>query len=100
MDTLIYGGGTKTILLRMKRRFKIYISFVENIKDNYEKLPVSGLKSLNKCHFTHTQTIACCGQNHLNTRSFLRFLDSSRDKEHNDAQFLQIEVSMLSYSLC
>ena len=43
MDTLIYGDVTKTILLRMKRRFQIYISFVENIIDNYEKLPQSGL---------------------------------------------------------
>ena len=51
MDTLIYGDGTKTILLRMKRRFQIYISVVENIKDNYKKLPESGLKCLNKCRF-------------------------------------------------
>ena len=35
----------------MKQRFQIYISFVENIKDNYEKLPESGLKCLNKCRF-------------------------------------------------
>ena len=35
----------------MKRRFQIYISFVETIKDNYEKLPESGLKRLNKCGF-------------------------------------------------
>ena len=35
----------------MKRRFQIYISLVENIKDNYEKLPESGLKRLNKCCF-------------------------------------------------
>ena len=46
MDTLIYRDGTKTILLRMKRRFQIYISFVENSKDNNEKLPESGLKRL------------------------------------------------------
>ena len=51
MDTLIYGDGTKIILLRMKRRFQIYIRFVENIKDNCEKLPESGLKCLNKCRF-------------------------------------------------
>ena len=51
MDNLIYGDGTKTILLRMKRRFQIYVSFVENIKDNYEKLLESGLKCLNKCRF-------------------------------------------------
>ena len=51
MDTLIYGDGTKTILLRMKRRFQIYISFVENIKDIYDKRPESGLKRLNKCRF-------------------------------------------------
>ena len=51
MDTLIYGDGTKIILLRMKRRFQIYISFVENIKDNYKKVPESGLKCLNKCRF-------------------------------------------------
>ena len=53
MDTLIYGDETKTILLRMKRRFQIYLRFVEHIKDNYEKLPESGLKHLNECHFTH-----------------------------------------------
>ena len=35
----------------MKWRFQIYISFVENIKDNYENLPGSGLKRLNKCRF-------------------------------------------------
>ena len=35
----------------MKRRFQIYISFVENIMDNYDKLPESGLKHLNKCRF-------------------------------------------------
>ena len=51
MDTLIYGDGTKTILLRMKWQFKVYISFLENIKDNYEKLPETGLKHLNKCRF-------------------------------------------------
>ena len=51
MNTLIYGDGTSTILLRMKRRFKIYIRFVENIKDNYEKQPESDLKCLNKCRF-------------------------------------------------
>ena len=51
MDTLIYGDGTKTILLRMKRQFQIYISFVENIKDIYDKRPESGLKCLNKCCF-------------------------------------------------
>ena len=58
MDTLIYGDGTKTILLRLKRKFQIYISLVENIQDNYETLPESGLKCLNKCGFTHSQTIA------------------------------------------
>ena len=41
----------KIILLRMKRRFQIYISFAENIKDNSEKQPESGLKRLNKCRF-------------------------------------------------
>ena len=40
-----------TILLRMKRQFQIYISFVENIKDKYKKLLESGLKCLNKYHF-------------------------------------------------
>ena len=35
----------------MKRRFQIYISFAENIKDNSEKLAESGLKRLNKCRF-------------------------------------------------
>ena len=47
----MYGDETKTILLRMKRRFQIYLRFVENIKDKYEKLPESGLKHLNKCRF-------------------------------------------------
>ena len=43
----------------MKLRFQIYLSFVENIKDNYEKQPESGLKRLNKYHFyTLAQTIA------------------------------------------
>ena len=51
MDTLIYRDGTKTTVLRMKQRFQIYIRFVENIKDNYEKLLKSGLKCLNKFHF-------------------------------------------------
>ena len=51
MDTLIYGDGTKTILLKMNWRFQIYISIVENIRDNYEKLPESGLKRLNKYRF-------------------------------------------------
>ena len=45
MDTLIYRDGKRTILLRMKRRFQMYIGFVENIKDNYEKQPESGLKA-------------------------------------------------------
>ena len=35
----------------MKRRFQIYISVVETIKDNYEKLLESGLKCLNKWRF-------------------------------------------------
>ena len=35
----------------MKQQFQIYISFAENIKDNYKKLPESGLKRLNKCRF-------------------------------------------------
>ena len=51
MDTLIYGDGTRTILLKMKRRFQIYLSFIENIKDNYKQQPESGLKRLNKCRF-------------------------------------------------
>ena len=51
MDTLIYGDGTKTLLLRMKWLFQIYISFVENIRDSHEKLPESGLKCLNKYRF-------------------------------------------------
>ena len=64
MDTLIYGDGTKTIVLRMKRRFQIYIGVVENIKDNYEKLPESGLKCLNKCLFTNSRTIARVRRKH------------------------------------
>ena len=51
MDNLIHGDGTKTILLRMEWRFQTYLGFVENIKDNYEKLPESDLKCLNKCLF-------------------------------------------------
>ena len=94
MDTLIYGDGTKIILLRMKRRFQIYISFVENIKDNCEKLPESGLKCLNKCRFKHLRTIAHSARKHRIQDQLLRFLDSSRDEEHDDAQFLQIGVSM------
>ena len=35
----------------MKRQFQIYIRFVENIKDNYKKLPESGLKRLNEYRF-------------------------------------------------
>ena len=35
----------------MKQRFQIYINFVENIMDNYEKLPENSLKHLNKCCF-------------------------------------------------
>ena len=41
MDALIYGDGTKTILLRMKWKFQIYIKFIENTKDMYGKLPES-----------------------------------------------------------
>ena len=33
-------------------------------------------------------------QKHWNRRSIQRFLDFSHDKEHDDAQFLQIEVSI------
>ena len=62
--------------------------------DNYEKLPESGLKRLNKCRFTHTRTIARCGQKHWNTRSTRRFLESSRDTKYDDIQFLKIGVSM------
>ena len=36
----------------------MYIGFVENIKDNYEKQPESGLKRLNKCRF-YTLTNNC-----------------------------------------
>ena len=57
-------GWDKTILLRLKRQFQIYISLVENIKDNYETLPESGLKRLNKCGFTHSRTIAGDGRKH------------------------------------
>ena len=64
MDTLIYRDGTRTILLRMKWRFQIYLSFVENIKDNYEKQLESGLKCLNKCRFYMLVTIARGGQIH------------------------------------
>ena len=101
MDTLIYGDGTRTILLGMKQRFQIYIyiyiyiyiSFVENIKDNYEKQPESGLKCLNKCRF-YTLVNRSWRANTLEYEIDSRFLDTSRYKEHNDAQFLQVGVSM------
>ena len=48
---IILWDGTKTILLRMKRRFQIYTSFVENVKDSYKKRPESVLKCLSKYHF-------------------------------------------------
>ena len=51
MDTLIYGDETRTILLRMKRLFQIYLIFIENINNNYEQQPESGSKCLNKCRF-------------------------------------------------
>ena len=60
MDTLIYGDGTRIILLRMKWRFQLYISFVETIKDNYEKQPESGLKHLNKyCFYMLVSNCSC-----------------------------------------
>ena len=57
------------------------ISFFENIKDNYEKLPESGT---NCAIFKHLRTIVCSRQKHGNIRSTQRFLDSSCDKEHGD----------------
>ena len=48
----------------MKRRFQIYIGFVENIMDNYEKLPESGLKRLNKCSFYTYANNCLLGRKH------------------------------------
>ena len=41
----------------------------------------------------HEQSLVA-GENIRIRDRLLRFLDSSRDKEHDDAQFLQIGVSM------
>ena len=72
-----------------------YISFVENIKDNYEKLPESGLKCLNKCRFYTLVNNHSWRVKTLEYKIDSRFLDFSHDKEHDDAQFLQIGVSMV-----
>ena len=85
----------------MKRRFQIYKSFVENIKDNYEKLLESGLKSLNKCRF---YTLA-------NNRSWrpntLEYEIDSQDfwtpyviRSTMTPSFCKLELAWLSYSLC
>ena len=78
----------------MKRRFQIYLSFVETIKDNYEKQLESGLKRLNKCLFCTLVNNSWRRTNTLEYEINCKILDSSRDKEHDDAQFLQIGVSM------
>ena len=78
----------------MKWQFQIYISFVENIMDNYEKLLESGLKCLNKCRF-YTYANNCSFRTKtLEYEIESKILGSSRDKEHDDIQFLQIGVSM------
>ena len=92
---LIYGDGTRTTLLRIKWRFQLYISFVETIKDYYETQPKSSLKHLNKCGFYMLVNNRLWRANTLEYKiDSLRFLDSSHDKEHDDAQFLQFGVSM------
>ena len=78
----------------MKRRFQICISFVENIMDNYEKLPESGLKCLNKRRFYTYANNRSLQAKTLEYEIDSKILYSSRDKEHDDAQFLQIGVSM------
>ena len=93
-DILIYGDGTKAILLRIKRRIQIYISFVENINDHYEKLPKSGLKRLNKCRFYALTNNRSWRAKTLEYEIGSKILDSSRDKEHDNAQFLQIGVGI------
>ena len=78
----------------MKRRFQIYLSCVENIKDNHEKQLESGLKCLNKCHFYTLANNHTWRMNTLEYEIDSKIMDSLRDKEHDDAQFLQIGVSM------
>ena len=68
--------------------------FAENIKGNYEKQPKSDLKCLNKCQF-YTLANNCSWQaNTLEYEIDSRILDSTCDKEHDDAQVLQIGVSI------
>ena len=43
--------------------------------------------------YIHKKSLAM-GEN-IRIRDRLRFLDSSRDKEHDDAQFMKIGVSMV-----
>ena len=62
--------------------------------NNYEKLLESGLKCLNKCRFYTYANNCSLRAKTLEYEINLRFLDSSHDKEHDDAQFLQIGVSM------
>ena len=78
----------------MKRRFQIYISFVENIMDTYKKLPESGLKCLTKYRFYTYANNRSLPAKMLQYEINSKLLDSSRDKEHDNAQFLQIGVSM------
>ena len=78
----------------MKRRFQISISFVENSMDTYKKLPESGLKRLTKYRFYTYANNRSLPAKTLQYEIDSKLLDSSRDKEHDDAQFLQIRVSM------
>ena len=78
----------------MKRQFQTYIRFVENIKDNYEKVLASRLIYLDKCRFYTYANNRSLQAKILEYEIDSRFLHSSHDKEHDDAQFLQIRVSM------
>ena len=61
----------------------VYISFINNVSANYEKLPESGIKHLINAIFEHLWTIARSRWKYCNTRVTQRFLDSSHDKEHD-----------------
>ena len=64
MDTLIYGDGTKTILLRMKRKFQIYIKFVEILRISMENYRKVAKNAYINAIFIHSQAIARGGRKH------------------------------------
>ena len=57
-------------------------------------MPESGLKRLNKCRFYTYANNRSLWVKTLEYDIDSNILDSSRGKEHDDAQFLQIGVSM------